>query len=138
MKKLHFFERKNEKMRERRQIEKDALRFEVPPKDYNLLEIHCFLVLKQLLVMYWNKQISSERAGKVKQQVFADYEKRWKEYDFWESVFREKVEASNKTSNLRLELRKKMNCEDEVTENKLTECLNIALEIIGITYKERF
>lgn len=138
MKKLHFFERKNEKMRERRQIEKDALRFEVPPKDYNLLEIHCFLVLKQLLVMYWNKQISSERAGKVKQQVFADYEKRWKEYDFWESVFREKVDGSNKTAGLRMELRNKMNGEEEVTDGRLAEMLNMALEIISMTYKESF
>lgn len=125
-------------MKERTEIEKDAMQLEIPPKDYNLLELHCFLALKQLLIMYWNKQISAENASKVKQQIFADYKKRQKEFAFWESIFKEKVESSNKTSGLRIELRNKMNGDEEVTDSRLAEILNIALEIINITYKENF
>lgn len=125
-------------MKERKEIEKDALQLEEPPKDYNLLEIHCFLALKQLLIMYWNKQISAENAGRIKQQISADYEKRYKEFDFWESVFEEKVEVSNRTAFLRNELRKKWKSDEEVTSEKLAEMLNMALEIISITYKEEF
>ncbi len=124
-------------MKERKEIEKDALKLEIPPNHYNLLELHCFLALKRLLIMYWNKQISSESASKIKQQIFADYEKRCKEFDFWMSIFKEKVEVSNRTSYMRNELRKKWKS-DEVTESTLAELLNMALEIISITYKEEF
>lgn len=124
-------------MKERKEIEKDALRLEKAPNDYNLLELHCFLVLKQLLMMYWNKQIPAEQAGKIKQQIFADYEKRCKEFDFWSNTFKEKIEASNRTAYLRNELRKKWKS-DEATESTLAEMLNMALEIISITYKEEF
>lgn len=124
-------------MKERKEIEKDALKFENPPNDYNLLELHCFLTLKQLLIMYWNKQISSESASKVKQQILADYEKRYKEFEFWTSIYKEQVEASNRTSYLRNELRKKWKS-DESTESTMAELLNMTLEIISITYKEKF
>lgn len=124
-------------MKEKKIIEKDALKLENPPNDYNLLELHCFLALKQLLVMYWNKQISSESASKVKQQILADYEKRYKEFEFWTSIYKEQVEASNRTSYLRNELRKKWKS-DESTESTMAELLNMALEIISITYKEKF
>lgn len=125
-------------MKERKEIEKDALKLEIPPKNYNLLELHCFLALKQLLIMYWNKQISAKNAGRIKQQIFANYEKYCKEFDFWVSVFEEKVEASNRTAYSRNELRKKWKSNEEVTSEKLAEMLNMALEIISITYKEEF
>lgn len=125
-------------MKERKEIEKDALKLEEPPDDYNLLELHCFLALKQLLIMYWNKQISSESASKIKQQIFADYKKRYKEFDFWENIFRQKVEASNRTLGLRSELKNRLDSQEEGTNERLAEMLNMALEIIGITYKENF
>ena len=124
-------------MKERKEIEKDALKLENPPNDYTLLELHCFLALKQLLIMYWNKQISSESASKIKQQIFADYEKRCKEFDFWTSIYKEQVETSNRTAYLRNELRKKWKS-DETTESTMAELLDMALEIISITYKEKF
>lgn len=124
-------------MKSRKEIEKDTLKLEIPPNGYNLLELHCFLALKQLLIMYWNKQISSESASKIKQQIFADYEKRYKEFDFWTSIYKEQVEASNRTAYLRTELRKKWKS-DEMTESTMAEMLNMALEIISITYKEEF
>lgn len=125
-------------MKDRKEIEKDAMQLETPPADYNLLEIQCFLALKQLLVMYWNKQISSENAGKTKQLIFSNYEKNYKQFDFEASMFKEKVEASNRTSGLRIELHNKLKQNDEITVERLAEVLNIALEIISITYKENF
>lgn len=125
-------------MKNRKEIEKDAMQLETPPADYNLLEIQCFLALKQLLVMYWNKQISSENASKTKQLIFSNYEKNYKQFDFEASMFKEKVEASNRTSGLRIELHNKLKQDDEITVERLAEVLNIALEIISITYKENF
>lgn len=125
-------------MKNRKEIEKDAMQLETPPADYNLLEIQCFLALKQLLVMYWNKQISSENASKTKQLIFSNYEKNYKQFDFEASMFKEKVEASNRTSGLRIELHNKLKQNDEITVERLAEVLNIALEIISITYKENF
>lgn len=125
-------------MKDRKEIEKDSMQLETPPADYNLLEIQCFLALKQLLVMYWNKQISSENASKTKQLIFSNYEKNYKQFDFEASMFKEKVEASNRTSGLRIELHNKLKQNDEITVERLAEVLNIALEIISITYKENF
>ena len=125
-------------LKDRKEIEKDAMQLETPPADYNLLEIQCFLALKQLLVMYWNKQISSENASKTKQLIFSNYEKNYKQFDFEASMFKEKVVASNRTSGLRIELHNKLKQDDEITVERLAEVLNIALEIISITYKENF
>ena len=51
-------------MKSKEQIVNDSIKLETPPEDYNLIEIHCFLALKQLTVMFYNKQISKENAGK--------------------------------------------------------------------------
>ena len=67
-----------------------------------------------------------------------DYEKNYKQFDFEASMFKEKVVASNRTSGLRIELHNKLKQEDEITVERLAEVLNIALEIISITYKENF
>lgn len=125
-------------MKDRKEIEKDAMQLETPPADYNLLEIQCFLSLKRLLVMYFNKQISTENASKTKQLIFSKYEKDCKQFDFETNMFKEKIDASDKTSGLRIELHNKLKQNDEVTAERLAEVLNIALEIISITYKENF
>ena len=106
-------------------------------KERKEIELHCFLALKQLLIMYWNKQISADSASKIKQQIFADYEKRCKEFDFWTSIYKEQVEASNRTAYFRTELKKKWKS-NEMTESSIAEMLDMALEIISITYKEEF
>ena len=38
-------------MKSKEQIINDSIKLETPPEDYNLLEIHSFLALKQLLIM---------------------------------------------------------------------------------------
>lgn len=41
-------------MKSKEEIINDSIKIETPSTDYNLLEIQCFLALKQLLIMYHN------------------------------------------------------------------------------------
>lgn len=129
-------------MKSKEQIINDSINLETPPADYNLLEIHCFLVLKQLLVMFHNKQISIENATKTKQLVLADYEKRSKEYKFQTSMFQEHIDHIKETENERIKLHKMLNGQDEynkpITEENLCETINICMEIISKVFKEEF
>lgn len=124
------------------QIINDSIKLETPPADYNLLEIHCFLALKQLLIMFHNRQIRTENATKTKQLILAEYEKRCKEYDFQTSMFQEHIENLKTTENARVKLHKMLNGEAEeakpVTEERLCETLNICMEIISKVFKGEF
>ena len=124
------------------QIINDSIKLETPPADYNLLEIHCFLALKQLLIMFHNRQISTENATKTKQLILAEYEKRCKEYDFQTSMFQEHIENLKATESARVKLHKMLNGEAEeakpVTEERLCETLNICMEIISKVFKGEF
>ena len=124
------------------QIINDSIKLETPPADYNLLEIHCFLALKQLLIMFHNRQISTENATKTKQLILAEYEKRCKEYDFQTSMFQEHIENLKETENARVKLDKMLNGEAEeakpVSEERLCETLNICMEIISKVFKGEF
>ena len=129
-------------MKSKEEIINDSIKLETPPGDYNLLEIHCFLALKQLLVMFHNKQITTENASKTKQLILADYEKRCKEFDFQQSMFREYIENVNKTSDLRIKLRKILRGEaeenKEITEARLCETICIMTSILQTVFKEEF
>ncbi len=126
-------------MKSKEQIINDSIKLETPPADYNLLEIHCFLALKQLLIMFYNKQITTENASRTKQLVLADYEKRCKEYEFQTSMFQEHIEHIKNTEQQRTKLRKMLNGEAEeaksVTEARLCEALNLAVEILNTVFK---
>lgn len=129
-------------MKSKEQIINDSINLETPPADYNLLEIHCFLALKQLLVMFHNKQISTENATKTKQLVLADYEKRSKEYEFQTSMFQEHIEHIKETENARIKLHKMLTGQEEydkpMTEESYCETINTCMEIISKVFKEEF
>lgn len=129
-------------MKSKEQIINDSIKLETPPADYNLLEIHCFLALKQLLVMFHNKQITTANASKTKQLILADYEKRNKEYEFQTSMFQEHIDHIRKTENARTKLRKMLNGEAEeakpITEERLCETINLCMEIISTVFKGEF
>lgn len=129
-------------MKSKEQIINDSIKLETPPADYNLLEIHCFLALKQLLVMFHNKQITTENASKTKQLILANYEKRWKEYEFQTSMFQEHIDHIRKTENARTKLRKMLNGEAEeakpITEERLCKTINLCMEIISTVFKGEF
>lgn len=107
-------------------------------KDYSLLEMHLFLVIKQILRIYFNNQITKEQAVKLKQQAVKEYEMNKKDYEFQQSMFQEHIKNMKDTEMLRNELNKLLNDNTEVTIEKLSEVVNICLEIIQITYKEKF
>lgn len=129
-------------MKSKEEIINDSIKLETPPADYNLLEIHCFLALKQLLIMFHNKQVSTENATKTKQLILADYEKRYKEYEFQTSMFQEHIEHIKLTENARIKLHKMLNGEAEeakpITEERLCETINICMEIISTVFKGEF
>lgn len=129
-------------MKSKEQIINDSIKLETPPADYNLLEIHCFLALKQLLVLFHNKQITTANATKTKQLILAEYEKRGKEYEFQTSMFQKHIDHIKNTEMQRTKLRKMLNGEAEeakpITEERLCETLNLAVEILATVFKGEF
>lgn len=125
-------------IKSKEQIINDSIKLETPPVDYNLLEIHCFLALKQLLIMFHNKQISTENATKAKQLILAEYEKRCREYEFQTSMFQEHIENIKKTENARIKLHKILNSKEEITEERLCETINVCMKIISTVFKGEF
>ena len=129
-------------MKSKEEIINDSIKLETPPADYNLLEMHCFLALKQLLVMFHNKQITTKNASKTKQLILAEYEKRYKEFDFEKSMFQEHIVHIRKTENARIKLHKMLNGEAEeakpITEERLCETINVCMEIISTVFKGEF
>lgn len=129
-------------MKSKEEIINDSIKLETPPTDYNLLEIHCFLALKQLLLMFHNKQITTENASRTKQLILADYEKRNKQYEFERSMFQEHIEHLKTTEMQRTRLRKMLYGEEEeakpVTEERLCETINLAVDILNTVFKGEF
>lgn len=129
-------------MKNKEQIVNDSIKLETPPEDYNLIEIHCFLALKQLTVMFYNKQISKENAGKSKQKILSTYEKQCKEYEFERSMFQEHIQHIKETENARTKLHKMLNGQDEynkpITEESYCETINTCMEIISKVFKGEF
>lgn len=102
-------------------------------EDLNLLELHCCLCIRQLLVMYHNNQISQEQARKLKQKIYRDYNSRAKEYEFKESMFNEHVENIKRTEDLKAVLRKQLNSNTE-----LYQIVNTAIELLELYSGEKF
>lgn len=102
-------------------------------KNYSLLDMHLYLVIKQILVMYFNNQISKEQANIQKQKAVKIYEDNKKQFEFMESMWKEHIENINLTENLRIRLRKQLNSNTEISE-----LVNTCIELIQIYSKEKF
>ena len=98
-------------MKSKEQIVKDVAKLNAPPEDYNLLEIRCFLTLKRLLIMFHNEQITKESATITKQEILKIYE-----------------EINEKITRLSIML--EGTYKKPVTEERLIETLNLAIEIL--------
>lgn len=116
-------------MKSKEEIINDSIKIETPSTDYNLLEIQCFLALKQLLIMYHNNQISKENATKNKQLILADYEKQSKQYEFERKTYKEHIEHIKNTEEARCKLHKLLNIKN-ITKNDLCEIVSTCIEII--------
>ncbi len=129
--------RKGVKMKTSEQIIEDV-KNNKEIKDYSLLEIHLYLCIKQVLMMFHNRQISKEEAHKTKILAIKKYNDSVKQYEFQTSMFQEHIEHIRKTEKARIKLRKTFNNQDELTREKLEECLNLAIEILSIVFEEEF
>lgn len=125
-------------MKSKEEIINDAIKCEMIPNDYNLPEMHCFLALKQLLIMFYNKQISQVNATITKNKILARYEKDNKQYEFETSMFQEHIQHIKDTEEQRIELRKFLSKKEEITEKRLCEIINTCMEIISTVFKEEF
>lgn len=106
--------------------------------DYDMLEMHLHLCISQILKMYANGFLSKEDSNKYKNIAVNKYKSSKKQYEFETNMFREHIKQIKDTEMLRTNLRKRLNEEDEITEEKLAECLNLALEILSICFKGEF
>lgn len=100
---------------------------------YTLLDIHLYLVIKQILIMYFNNQISKEQANKLKQKVVKEYEDRKRQFEFEHNMWKQYIENINKTENLRIRLRKQLSSNTEINE-----IFNTCIELIQLYSKEEF
>ena len=129
-------------MKSKEQIINDSIKLETPPEDYNLLETQCFLALKQLLIMFHNKQISQLNATIMKNKILVKYESDSKQYEFERSMFQEYIEHIKPTETQRTQLRKILYGEEKeakpVTEERLRETINLCVDILSTIFKEKF
>lgn len=102
-------------------------------QDYTLLDIHLYLVIKQILMMYFNNQISKDQANKLKQKAVKEYEDNKRQFEFEHNMWKQYIENINKTENLRIRLRKQLNSNTEINE-----ILNTCIELIQVYSKEEF
>ncbi len=126
-------------MKTKEQISSDSTKFKTPPKDYNLLEIHCFLALRQLLIMFKRKQIEKDDATKIKNRILSEYEKQVKNYKFQLNMFQEHIDNLKKTEHQRTTLEKNIKDKNaKVTKVWLQDNLELALDILGVVFKGEF
>lgn len=115
------------------QIIQDAKTLNEIPKEYNLSEILLYLVIKQILKMYFNNQISKEHANKLKIKAVKEYENNKRQFEFEQVMWADYIENINKTEDLRRKLRMQLN-----SNTDLVEILNTSIELIQLYSKEEF
>lgn len=106
--------------------------------NYNLLEMHLYLCIDQILKMYSNRQISKDEANRRKMLAVKKYEDMQKQYEFQTLMFNEHIENIKITETARTKLRKMLNENKEITEERMAEMLNISIEILSKCFKGEF
>ncbi len=106
--------------------------------NYSLLEMHLYLCIDQVLKMYSNRQISKDEANRRKMLAVKKYEDLQKQYEFQTSMFNEHIDNIKSTETARIRFRKLLNENKEITEERMAEMLNIAIEILSKCFKGEF
>ncbi len=106
--------------------------------NYSLLEMHLYLCIDQILKMYSNRQISKDEANRRKMLAVKKYEDLQKQYEFQISMFNDHIDNIKNTETARTKLRKLLNLNEEITEERIAEMLNIAIEILSKCFKGEF
>lgn len=120
-------------MKPKDEILKAAAAFSEPPKDYSLIEMHCFLALKQLTVMFYNNQIEVSNAKRVKQRIFAEYEEYGKMFEFKNKIYDDFIKTLKITSPMRIKLHKLLRDKKEICETA-----EVCMEIIKTVFSGEF
>lgn len=120
-------------MKSRDEIMKDAMGSSEVPDDYNLIEQNCFYVIRQLLVMFRNGEMSKETASKNKEKVFKQYEDECNKYGFMIDLYKKHTQDILKTENDRVKLHKMLN-----TDTEVSDMFNTAMSIVDSVFKGEF
>lgn len=120
-------------MKTAEEIIENAKTLDEMPNSYNLLDMLLYLIVKQILKMYYNNQISKEQANKLKTKAVKEYENNKKQYEFEQNMWKEYIENINKTEDLKRKLRAQLKSNTE-----LSEILNTCIELIELYSKEEF
>ena len=104
--------------------------------DGTLLDLQLYLLIKQILKMYFNKQISKEEANVYKLQAVKKYEEDKRQFEFEREMFQEHLQHIKTTETLRINLRKKM--QNVESQKDINDCFDIAMQILNLVFKEEF
>lgn len=107
------------------EINKAAIGLELPPKDYSLLEMHLFIVLKDIYKQYFNGRIDKEIGANLKRYAVAEYDKRFRQYKLELDLRNIYLSSIRKTESLRRKLRLEI-------KNKDRNALNTAIQLISL------
>ena len=104
--------------------------------DGTLLDLQLYLLIKQILKMYFNKQISKEEANVYKLQALKKYEEDKRQFEFEREMFQEHLQHIKTTETLRINLRKKM--QNIESQKDINDCFDLAMRILNLVFKEEF
>lgn len=107
------------------QISNDALKKDSPGSSYSLLEIHLFLVLKEIYKQFYNGKITKEEGAKLKSLASVQYSNHCNRDKLEKEINDKRISSIYKTEPLRQKLRHELNNKDE-------NALNTAIELIGL------
>ena len=120
-------------MKTREEIMKAAMKENEVPDGYNLIEQNCFYVIKQLLIMFRNGEISQESASRNKEKVFKQYEEEINKYGFMIDLYKKHTQDILKTENDRIKLHKMLN-----TDSEINDMFNVSMSIIDSVFEGEF
>jgi hypothetical protein len=98
---------------------------DTPDKGYSLLEIHLFLVLKEIYKQFFNGKLTKNAGETLKRLAVAEYETKLKKYQLEQEIYKNMLECIRKTEPLRCKFRHELN-------NKDANALNTAIELIEL------
>jgi len=104
--------------------------------DGTLLDLQLYLLIKQILKMYFNKQISKEEANVYKLQAVKKYEEDKRQFEFEREMFQEHLQHIKTTETLRINLRKKM--QNVKSQKDINDCFDLAMQILNLVFSESF
>lgn len=118
-------------MKSKEEIINDITTHKLPPDNYDPIERHCFLSIKNLISLYEHNCYTKEEASRIKQKILVAYEKESKQLEFQKKLFQEHVQHIKETELLRHALHK-------IPEDKPLEKLALCKKIIAIIFKGEF